>query len=91
MSSLELVAAVRAFKEYKRIKEEADAELKKLQAQITAHMAMQETQEIAVDVFKVTYKPVTTTRLDTSALKVARPDVFARFCKKSESYRFTVA
>lgn len=90
MSSLELVSAVRSFKEYKIMKEEAEAELKKLQAQITAYMAVQEIREMTVDVFKVTYKPVPNTRLDTNALKAARPDIYAKFSKRSESYRLTV-
>ena len=91
MSSLELVSAVRAFKDYKRIKDEAEAEIKKLQAQITAHMKSQGTDEMTVDVFKVSYKPVTSTRLDTAHLKQLKPDIFAMFSTASTSYRFTVS
>lgn len=38
---------------------------------------------------KVTYKPVITTRVDTTELKRKLPDVAAQFSKTSSSMRFT--
>ena len=40
--------------------------------------------------YKVTYKPITSTRIDTTALKRELPDVAARFSKASTVRRFMV-
>jgi len=91
MSSHELTAKLLEYKQYKRLKEEAEAAMKALQEQITAHMEQQGTTEITVDIYRVTYKPVTSTRLNTTALKSARPDLFTQFSTTTTSKRFTVA
>ena len=97
MSNQELVSIIREFQEYKRIKEEADAALKALQGRITAHMEQQGAAEAAagsgaaVGVYKVSYKPVTSIRLNTNALKAAKPDIFAQFSTTSTTKCFTVA
>ena len=90
MSDKDLVIIVREFQEYKRIKEEAENTLKSLQAKITAHMEMQGTAEMMVDVFKVSYKPVSSTRLNTKALQAAKPDIFAQFSTTTTAKRFMV-
>ena len=41
--------------------------------------------------WKATWKPITTSRIDTSALKKALPDLAARFTKTSTVRRFSVA
>jgi predicted phage-related endonuclease len=41
--------------------------------------------------WKVTYKTVTSSRIDTTALKKALPDVAERFSKTTTTRRFTVA
>ena len=91
MSNEDLTAALRDFQEYRRIREEADKALKSLQAKITAHMERQGTIEMVVDIYKVSYKPVTSTRLNSAALKAAKPEVFAQFSTTTTTKRFTVA
>ena len=90
MSNQDLAAAVREFQEYRQIKEQAEAALKAIQARIIAHMEQEEVAEITVGVVKVTYKPVTSIRLDSNALKTANPDMYARFSTASTSMRFVV-
>ena len=41
--------------------------------------------------YKITWKPVTTTRIDAAALRKALPDVAARFTKETTVRRFSVA
>ena len=41
-------------------------------------------------VFKVTWKAITSARLDTAALKKALPDVVERFTKTTTTRRFQV-
>lgn len=90
MSNQELAAAVREFQEYRQIKEQAEAALKEIQARIVNHMEQQGVTEVTVGVAKVTHKPVTSTRFDSNALKVANPDIYARYSISSTSMRFVV-
>jgi len=41
--------------------------------------------------WKVTWKTVKSSRLDSKALKAAFPDVYGQFCKTSTSQRFVLA
>ena len=41
--------------------------------------------------WKITWKAVTSHRLDTAALKKAKPELVAMFTKASTSLRFTLA
>jgi len=91
MNNNELTATIREFREYKQMREQLDAELKRLQDIITAHMETHGTDEMTVDVYKVSYKPITSARLDTQALKRANPELVTRFTVTSVTRRFTVA
>ena len=48
-------------------------------------------EELRAGEYKVTWKAVTSSRLDTTALKKALPDVASRFMKSITSRRFCVA
>lgn len=91
MSNNELTATIREFREYRQMRDQLDAELKRLQSIITEHMETHGTDEMTVDVYKVSYKPVTSARLDTKALKTANPDLVAQFTITSITHRFIVA
>ena len=52
---------------------------------------MGDTEQITAGAFKITWKSVTSSRLDTTALKKALPEVAARFMKQTTSRRFTIA
>ena len=54
-------------------------------------MAAQDVDTLTGVDWKVTWKPVTSTRLDTAALKKALPDVAQRFAKTTTARRFCVA
>jgi len=59
-----------------------------LQAKIKEEMKDAEVAEIGS--FVVTWKPVTTERLDTSKLKKELPDVYKQFLTSSTSRRFSL-
>ena len=89
MSAHELEAKARELKELKIMKEELAAEIAALEDAIKAHMGAVEA--LTVGAYKITWKPVTSARIDTSALKKALPGVAAAFTKKTTSRRFVVA
>ena len=83
--------------EYQRIRnevpgaliDEAQAEAETIKDAIKAAMGTQEA--VTAGEYKITWKPVTTSRLDTAALKKALPDVAAAFTKETTVRRFSVA
>ena len=89
MSQHEIVATVTELQELRRMQEELEAEITALQDKIKAHMG--EAEELTAGAYKVTWKPVTSARLDTTALKKALPDVAERFTKTTTARRFMVA
>ena len=84
-----LQETVREFKEYQRMKEELEAQMDALKLDIIAGMG--EEEEMVIGEYKVRYKPVTSSRMDTTAIKNELPDIAARFTKKTESRRFSIA
>ena len=91
MSISELDMKVKELRELRRMAEELQAEIDATQDAIKAHMDSQGVDTLAGSDWKVTWKPVTTARLDATALKKALPDVAARFTKETTVRRFSVA
>ena len=89
MSIKEIESKAKELQELKRLREELDAEMAVLEDEIKAFMGDQE--QIVAGAFKITWKSVTSSRLDTTALKKALPEVAARFMKQTTSRRFTIA
>ena len=67
------------------------AEIDSIQDSIMRHMDAEGVDSISGTDWRVTYKAVNSTRLDTAALKKALPDVAARFTKETTVRRFCVA
>ena len=89
MSTQEIEIKARELKELQRMSEELNAEITTLQDEIKA--AMGDLQELTAGAFKITWKQITSTRLDSKALKTALPDVVSRFTKTITTRRFVVA
>ena len=85
----ELEAKARELRQLQALIEEAQTEAESIKDALKAAMGDPET--IAAGEYRITWKPVTSTRLDASALRKALPDVAARFAKKTTVRRFCVA
>lgn len=68
--------------------EEAQAEAEALKDALKAMMGGAE--EMTAGAYKVTWKPVTSDRVDIKALKADRPEVAAAYTKKTTVRRFSV-
>lgn len=88
MSIAEITAKVTELQELRRMQEELTAEIDALTDTIKEIMGTEET--MLAGPYKLTYKSVTTTRIDTAALKKALPDIAAQYSKTTTSRRFTV-
>lgn len=91
MSISELDMKVKELRELKRMADELAGEIEALQDGIKAHMTEQNTDTLTGTDWKITWKEVTSNRLDSTALKKELPDIAARFMKVSTSRRFTLA
>ena len=89
MSIKEIESKAKELQELKRLREELDAEMAVLEDEIKAFMGDQE--QIVAGAFKITWRAITSSRIDTTALKKALPDVAADFMKQTTTRRFTVA
>lgn len=77
MSKTEMTSKVRELKELKAMAEELAAEITAIEDSIKADMTAQGIEEMTVDVYKVRYKTVKSSRFDTTAFKKAMPDLAA--------------
>ena len=91
MSRQDIEGKVREIRELKRMQEELSAELEALTCEIKAHMDAEGVDTISGTDWKVTYKAVTSSRIDTSALKKALPDLAQQFTKTTTARRFCIA
>ena len=85
----ELEAKARELRQLQALIEEAQTEAEAIKDAIKA--AMGDSEAIVAGEYRITWKPVTSTRLDASALRKALPDVAARFTKETTVRRFSVA
>lgn len=91
MSTNELTAKVRELKELKAMMEELAADITAIEDDIKAEMTARNTDEMMIDVFKVRWTKVSSSRFDTTAFKKAMPELAEKFTKTTESRRFTIA
>ena len=89
MSTTELESKVRELRQLQSLIEEAQAEAEAIKDQIKAHMG--EAEELRAGEYRITWKPVTSSRLDSKALKAAAPELVERFTKTTPARRFCVA
>lgn len=89
MSINEMEIKIRELRQLQALIDEAQAEAEALRDAIKAAMGSQEALQAGE--YKVTWKPVTSSRLDAAALRKALPDVAERFTKETTVRRFTVA
>ena len=90
MSVNETITKLNTIKELQRMIEEATAEMEAIKDEIKASMNAQNTDEMTVGVYKVTYKAVKSSRLDTTAFKREHNDLYKQFTKQTASRRFSI-
>jgi predicted phage-related endonuclease len=89
MSINEMESKARELRQLQSLIEEATAEAEALKDAIKA--AMGDAEEIRAGEYRITWKSVTSSRLDTAALKKSLPEVAERFTKQTTTRRFCVA
>ena len=91
MATNEIITKLTELAELRRMAEELNAEIDAIQDAIKAHMTEVYADTITAGAFKVTWKPVTSTRIDTTALRKDLPEVWEEYGKTTTTRRFNVA
>ena len=91
MSNIEIQGKVNDLRELRRMAEELQGEIDAITDAIKAHMNAAGADELTGADYKITWKPVTSDRLDTAALRKALPEIAERFSKTTTSRRFVLA
>ena len=91
MSQNEIITTVEELQELRRMQEDLEAEIAALQERIKAHMDASGVDQLTAGAFKISYKAVTSSRIDTTALKKALPELAQQFTRTTTARRFTVA
>ena len=88
MSNPTLEPKVKELLELKRMREELDTEISSIEDELKQAMGDEET--LIAGAFKVDWKLVVSSRIDTAALKKALPEIAERFMKQTTTRRFCV-
>lgn len=88
MSNPNLTPKITELMELKRMRDELDAEIQAAEDEIK--QAMGDDDTLLAGPFKVTWKTITSSRLDSTALKKALPEIAARFMKQTTTRRFSI-
>lgn len=88
MTTKDIERKLKLLRELQRMAEEAQAEADAIKDEIKAVMG--DSDELCAGEYKVTWKTVTTARIDAAALRKALPDLAEQFTVKSTVRRFCV-
>lgn len=89
MSINEMECKVRELRQLQALIDEATAEAEAIKDALKA--AMGDAESVQAGEYKITWKTVTSARIDTGALRKALPDVAAAFTRETTIRRFCVA
>ena len=89
MSINEMERKARELRQLQALIDEATAEAEAIKDALKA--AMGDAESVQAGEYKITWKTVTSARIDTAALKKALPDLAQQFTKTTTARRFCVA
>ena len=89
MSINEMEVKARELRQLQALIEEAQAEAEAIKDAIKA--AMGDSESVQAGEYRITWKAVTSSRIDTSALRKVLPDVAERFTKETVTRRFMIS
>lgn len=90
MSNNEMHAIIKELKEFKILRDEAEARIAELETIIKSEMKSQELDKMVVGEYKCSLAMVTSNRIDSKALQENRPDIYSIFVKPSTYERLTI-
>lgn len=89
MSTNEMERKARELRQLQALIDEATAEAEAIKDALKA--AMGDAESVQAGEYKITWKTITSARIDTAALRKALPDIAAAFTRETTIRRFCVA
>ena len=89
MNTQELTTKIKELRELQALIDEAQEEAEAIKDIIKNHMG--DTEELRAGEYKVTWKPVTSSRFDSTAFKLTHAELYRQYTKQSITRRFCVA
>lgn len=90
MSNETLSTKVHDLRELNRMAAELEAEIEAIKDEIKAHMTEIGTDALEGSDFRITWQPVSSTRIDTKKLAADFPDIYSAYGITSTVRRFTL-
>lgn len=91
MATNEIISKLNELADLRKMADDLNAEIEAIQDEIKAHMAEAETDTITAGPYKVSWKAITSTRIDTTALRKDLPEIWQEYGKTSTTRRFNIA
>lgn len=91
MSINELDAKVQELQELRNMEAELKAEISSIEDEIKSEMLAQNTELLAGQNCKISWKTIVTTRFDSAAFKLTHADLFQQFSKATTTRRFIIS
>ena len=87
----ELETKLRELKEYMRLAEELSAAIEAAKDELKRQMETQNVDTLSAGAYKATWKAITSSRVDTAALKKDAPEIARRYTRTTTAKRFVLA
>ena len=91
MSSTELISKIERLREWEQLLTDAQQEVESLKDEIKHEMEVRGVEELEAGQYIARFTKVVSSRLDTSAMKKAIPQVYAAYVKQTASRRFSIS
>ncbi len=91
MNNLEIIATIKALKEWEAIAADAAKEVEALKDSIKAEMDERAVEVLETGAYTVRWPRVSSSRFDSKAFKKDNPNVYAVYLKETVSRRFTIS
>ena len=91
MSMNEMEQKVKELRELRNMADDLAAEISSIEDELKSYMKDNGADELHGPTFKITWKEITSSRLDSKALKTAAPELWERFTKTTTSRRFILS
>ena len=90
-SSMNMNERVRELRELRQMANELAAEIEAIESEVKAEMSARNVDTLTGTDWRIAWKSVTSSRLDTAALKRELPELAERFTRQTTVRRFVVA
>ncbi|MCI8328228.1 MAG: hypothetical protein HFG02_01050 [Oscillibacter sp.] len=91
MDNLQMDEKLAQYRRCRRAIDDLKREAAAIESEVKAELEARGVEQAETAHYKVSWKTVASTRLDTKALKEERPEIYARYASASVTKRFTVS